>query len=330
MGYKILFVLLGGETHHLKTFKLESTFDCRNTLCFMGSIMAYLHLEENRFPLVFSVQTSHQSLHHGPHRDRRTLVAPSRHGKHEDSTGSHCWCQWERWSTHWSDWNEGERSKPCLQVTSWSFVLQLHTSSWNLLMMKEFGCVKAMMPVQTQHVSSSIPIISKKSGWCEPGGCVGQIHCCGHHFSGHRNWRSTVATCPTTPCHNRQGWVCCWRRVRLHHTWAIPHLLWPWFRFFRPFILPGMQWSQSVVLKRSQLRIFIMKGTRTKSKGKLVACVVVVRSSAESLPGYTTSRKASSRMCASWFFHTFCWNLWLQLVKAMVRCTSNGLPCTAT
>ena len=258
------------------------------------------------------------------------MTAPSRHGNHEDSTGSHCWCQWERWLTHWSDWNEGERSKPCLQVTSWSFVLQLHTSSWNPLMMKEFGCVKAMMPVQTQHVSSSIPIISKKSGWCERGGCVGQIHCSGHHFSGHRNWRSTVATCPTTPCHNRQGSVCCWRRERLHHTWAIPHLLWPWFRFFRPFILPGMQWSQSVVLKRSQLRIFIMKGTRTESKGKLVACVVVVRSSAESLPGYTTSRKASSRMCASWFFHTFCWSLWLQLVKAMVWCTSNGLPCTAT
>ena len=42
MGYKILFVLLGGETHHLNTFKLESTFDCRNTLCFMGSIMAYI------------------------------------------------------------------------------------------------------------------------------------------------------------------------------------------------------------------------------------------------------------------------------------------------
>ena len=33
------------------------------------------HLEENRFPLVFSVQTSHQSLHHGPHRDWRTVLA---------------------------------------------------------------------------------------------------------------------------------------------------------------------------------------------------------------------------------------------------------------
>ena len=32
-----------------------------------------------------------------------------------------------------------------------------------------------------------------------------------------------------------------------------------------------------------------MKGNRTESKGKLVACVVVARSSAESLPGYTTS-----------------------------------------